>query len=186
MNIDKFYFVVSKLKNIKRSGWIERGVSNPETVSSHSFMSSLLSLILVPKGIDKEKVIKMMIVHGIAESLTGDLITKENWAEGGTTTKIEKSRLERKAMDEILSNLDDDIRNEILSLWEEFDKDKTPESQFVNDMDTFEMTLQAMDYHNNGNFKKPLKSFWRSENIERIRNKRLKSILSDIIESKGW
>lgn len=182
MDIAKFYSIVSSLKNEKRAGWVERGVVDPETTSSHSFMSALLSLLLVPRGLDKERVIKMMLVHDIAESVTGDMITKENWKEGGTIRESEKLILERKATERIVSSLDDREASEIVSLWEEFEENKTPEAMFANDMDVFERTMQALEYHKQNNFKKPLEPFWDSKNLGKIRDRRLKGILAEMIE----
>ncbi|MCI31846.1 HD domain-containing protein 2-like, partial [Trifolium medium] len=54
----------------KRSGWVRRDVKNPESIADHMYRMSLMALIApdVP-GLDRNKCIKMTIVHDIAEGM---------------------------------------------------------------------------------------------------------------------
>ena len=83
MNIVEFYKTVRKLKEIKRAGWIERGIKNSESVADHSFMVTILCIAFPKQEINKEKAIKMALVHDLGESEIGDLITKEHWKHIG-------------------------------------------------------------------------------------------------------
>jgi 5'-deoxynucleotidase YfbR-like HD superfamily hydrolase len=159
MNIKEFYHTVRKLKDIERAGWVERGVKNPESVSDHSFMVTLLCMILPKEGIDREKAIKMALVHDLVESVAGDMITKEHWEMGGTITKEEKSKKEEQALKRILLHLPEKNSKEIFDLWKEADEEKTTEAKFVKDVDIAEMIMQAYNYHSKSNFQKPLEHF---------------------------
>ena len=99
-------------------------------------------------------------------------------------TRAEKSELEEKVLEKMLSHLDVSIAQEIISLWKEYKEGKTPEAVFVNDIDNAERIMQAIDYHNKGNYDKPLHGFWEKWDINKIHNKNIKNLIMDII-SKG-
>ncbi len=170
MSINNFFGIVNKMKSIRRSGWVEREVRNPESVADHSFMTTLLSYILGRgKGMDTEKLLKMAIVHDIAESVVGDIMTWKRDGEypEGNKSPEEKYGIERKGLEKLLRNLDRDIRDEITGLWLEFEEQKSPEAVFLKQIDKLEMLLQVVEYHRTGNFKKPLEPFFK--NIKRHR-----------------
>ncbi len=183
MDMTRFLEEIGRLKEIKRTGWVIRGVKNPESVADHSLMMSLLGLsVSIPKGIDRDKIIRMSIIHDLAESVTGDIITKESWPEGGTMTSKERLKIEKTAMRKILSNLDSSTSKEIMVLWREYIDGKTPEAIFTRDLDIAEMIMQARRYHNRGNFKDSLGSFWRERNLNSIQNENIKIIVKEFIE----
>jgi len=181
MDIAKFIETVSKLKDVKRAGFAERGVKDPESVADHSFMASVMAMVIPVKGVDKERVMKMLLVHDIAESEIGDLITKDNWPGGGSITSSEKMKIEFDAMKKITSILDKSVSAEIMELFEEFVEVKTPEAILAKDLDTAEMLIQAYGYHKKGNFKTGLTGFWDERNMGSIRNENIKRLVSDII-----
>jgi len=185
MDIVKFYRTVRKLKEIERSGWVERGVERAESVSDHSFMLALLCMIISKQGIDKEKAIKMALVHDLAESEIGDIISKENWPKGGIMSNSEKIKMEEKAMQKIVSYLSKVESEEVFKLWKEFEQGKLPEAKFVKELDNVEMILQALDYHSKGNYKKPLEPFWDERNMNKIKDNNIKRLIEEIID-KGW
>ncbi|MFH0949229.1 MAG: HD domain-containing protein [Candidatus Aenigmatarchaeota archaeon] len=187
MNLLKFFDEVSKLKEIKRTGWVERGVKGSESIADHSFMVALQTLVLgYSKKLNIEKVLKMAIVHDIVESITGDIITKENWPSGGTITEEKKYRLEKKALNGLLINLSPKIKKDLINIWVEFEFGKSKEAVFVRSIDKFEGMLQAMKYKKSGNFKKPLDNFWsKKKNINAIKDKGVRKILLKIVEQKN-
>jgi putative hydrolases of HD superfamily len=180
MDIKNFYQNVRNLKLIKRTGWVERGVKDPESVSDHSFMVALLCLAFPKDGIYKDKAVMMALVHDLAESKTGDIISKENWPEGGTMSSSEKSKLEEDAIQKILSNLQDEDSDEIFRLWKEYDEGKTPEAKFVRDIDILERTMQALEYHVKGDYEKTLVPFF--ENKAKIEDPEIRSFLEEYMK----
>ena len=182
--MEKVFLEMEKLKKIRRTGWIERGVRSPESVAEHSFLTALMCMILAGEDIDREKAIKMALVHDIVEAEVGDIIAKESWPDGGSMTRKEKVVLERKGLKKLLSCLGKGLTREITELWEEYEEGKTPEAKFVRDIDVAEMIIQAHIYHKEGNFKKPLDVFWDEKNMARIRDKRIKNLVKNIIEGR--
>ena len=74
--ISEFFFQIAELKKLPRSGWkIKVGLENSESVAEHSYMMSVMSMVLSDmKSLDSEKVLKMAIVHDWAESKIGDFV----------------------------------------------------------------------------------------------------------------
>ncbi|MEM7815823.1 MAG: HD domain-containing protein [Candidatus Aenigmatarchaeota archaeon] len=181
MNIQKFLDICLSLKGIKRAGWTERGVKNPESSAEHTFLVAVLTLVF-SKGrkIDLEKALKMALVHDLPEAITGDIISKNSWEEGGTMWDKEKHEKERTAMQKI-SNLSGN--KEILRIWEEFVGQETPESRFVKDIDKVATIIQAIDYHKKGNHKKPLEGFWDKRAISKIRDPELVRLVNILAKS---
>ena len=67
------YFSWFELKSLPRTGWIQNGVNNPESVASHSWGMSLLAMKLCPENLDLSKVLQICIVHDLPESIVGDI-----------------------------------------------------------------------------------------------------------------
>jgi 5'-deoxynucleotidase YfbR-like HD superfamily hydrolase len=67
------------LKMIPRTGWVQAGIKEPESVADHSFRMTLLAMVLSDQmGLDTEKVVRMALIHDLAESRTGDLPQARN------------------------------------------------------------------------------------------------------------
>src|SRR3989338_10390104 len=79
-SIIKFAEVCGKLKKTLRTGWVNRKIKNPESVAEHCWRAAVLCLVLADKNLDKNKLVKMAVVHDLEEALTGDIITKEKEA----------------------------------------------------------------------------------------------------------
>ena len=183
MNLENFILAANKLKDVKRTGWVERGIEKPESVADHSLMAALMGMVLpVPKGFDRDRIIKMLLIHDLVEAEVGDIVTKENWPKGGTMLEKDKLKLEKEGIIQIISYLGKNESVEIKSLWDEYNECKTPEAAFANDIDVAERTIQAKIYHDKGNYKKPIIGFWAERNLKKIKNKDIKKIVTDIIE----
>src|SRR5689334_20672154 len=86
------------LKDTVRTGWVLRGVTDPESVADHAWGTALLCLLFGPAaGVDVNRCIAMAVVHDLAECLTGDVPS----VSGQPST--EKARAERSAMDALLA-----------------------------------------------------------------------------------
>jgi putative hydrolase of HD superfamily len=179
MDLQKFFETALRLKDVKREGWIERGVKGPESSAEHSFMVALMVLVF-GKGrkIDMEKALKIAIIHDLPEAIVGDIISKDNWEKGGQMWDREKQEKERPAVKE-LSSLSGS--GEMLELWEEFESQKTPEAKFLKELDRLATILQALEYHKKGNFKKPLQGFWDGKGVSNIRDPGLKKFLEGVL-----
>ena len=174
--IEKFFEIVLKLKNTPRQGWIEKlEINNPESVADHSYSTSIMSMVLSDlEGINSEKIIRMALLHDLAELITGDIIPDD-------MTKDEKTNKENLAIKQILKNLPSKIRVQYFEIWTEYQKKSTKESILLHDIDKLEMAFQAKFYQNEGVSKEKLQIFFKTA-IENIKNKNLRIILSNFIE----
>jgi len=178
MDLIKFFEIALKLKEVERTGWVERGVRNPETSADHSFMVALMALVLSRgRKLERDKVLRMALVHDLPEAIVGDIISKENWTSGGQMWQKDKVAKERPAMRKLASLAGSP---EMLRLWEEFEAQKTPESRFVKDTDRLATILQAVEYHRKGNYKKPLPPFWDEKGISMIKDPELRKFLESV------
>ena len=139
--IEKFFEKVLELKNIPRQGWKEKlEIDNPESVADHSYSTTVLSMILSDmKGLDSEKIIRMALLHDLAESVIGD-ITPDH------ITKNEKITKENHAIKQILKNLPDSITELYFEIWNDYQKKISKEAILLHDIDKLEMAFQAKFY----------------------------------------
>jgi putative hydrolase of HD superfamily len=167
-NMVSFLRVVNKLKHLKRTGWVNSQVNDPETVASHMWRMGVMS-ILIPStaSIDRERCIKMCIVHDLAESIVGDITPDDNVADH------DKHQLEANAIEKFRSILKQDLSDseehdqefttvvdEMVNLFYEYEENSTPEAKLVKDFDKFDMILQADEYERDQ--QKLLPSFFRT------------------------
>ncbi|XP_034902764.1 uncharacterized protein [Populus alba] len=81
-----FLTLCHRLKTTKRKGWINHGIKGPESIADHMYRMSLMALIVgdLP-GVNRERCIKIAIVHDIAEAEE----IKELWAEYENNASLE-------------------------------------------------------------------------------------------------
>ena len=173
--ISDFFFQIAGLKKLPRSGWkIKLGLTNSESVAEHSYMMSVMAMVLSDlKSLDSEKVIKMSILHDWAESKIGDFMPDEIGYD-------KKSELENYAMTEILESLPQSIQANYKKMWNEFLVRETPEARLVHELDRLEMALQAKIYEKEVDPER-VKPFIISA-VEQIIDPDLKKILVDILK----
>ncbi|KAF6169019.1 hypothetical protein GIB67_038516 [Kingdonia uniflora] len=138
-----FLTLCNRLKTTKRKGWINHGIKGPESIADHMYRMALMALIAgdLPGGVNRERCIKIAIVHDIAEAIVGDITP----ADG--VPKAEKSRLEQEALNEMCEVLGGGLRaEEIQELWAEYENNSSREANLVKDFDKVEMILQALEY----------------------------------------
>ncbi|GAV88936.1 HD_3 domain-containing protein [Cephalotus follicularis] len=138
-----FLTLCHRLKTTKRKGWINHGIKGPESIADHMYRMALMALITsdLPGGVDRERCIKIAIVHDIAEAIVGDITPSDG------VPKAEKSRLEQAALNEMCEVLGGGMRaEEIKELWTEYENNASLEANLVKDFDKVEMILQALEY----------------------------------------
>ncbi|KAJ9557770.1 hypothetical protein OSB04_012384 [Centaurea solstitialis] len=140
----------------KRAGWVKRDIKGPESIADHMYRMGLMALIASDApGVNRDKCIKMAIVHDIAEAIVGDITPSDG------VPKLEKSRREKEALDHMCKLLGGGPRaEEIYELWMEYEENSTKEAKVVKDFDKLEMILQALEYENEQD--KDLEEFFQS------------------------
>jgi putative hydrolase of HD superfamily len=154
-----FFAEAGRLKRLPRTGWVESGVLNPESVADHSFRVALIAMVLADtQKLDALRAVRMALLHDLAEGEIGDLTpTQKGSDEAGFR------RREDEAIDRVLSKLPTDIRATYSSAWREFSEGKTPEARLVKDCDKLEMIVQASEYQEAGGDRGKLMRFWHAE-----------------------
>jgi len=171
-----FFKTAVNLKNISRQGWINKlSLKHPESVADHSYSMAIMGMVISDlENYNSEKILKMILLHDLAESKIGDYtpnqISKEN-----------KIKIENKAYDEIINSLPDAIKLQYGQIWEEYQKQESPESKIVHQIDKLEMALQAKMYQKEGSPKESIESFFKSAENE-ITHPKLKELFNQIIQ----
>jgi len=173
-----FLKTAANLKKIQRQGWIDKlSLENPESVADHSYSMAIMGMIISDlENYNSEKIIKMILLHDLAESKIGDYTP-------GQIPIEKKNELENKAFLKILENLPDSIKSQYLKIWKEYQENNSSESQMVHQLDKLEMALQAKTYQTDGHSKEKLESFFESAKNDMI-NPKLKELFRNIIEDK--
>ena len=119
-----------QLKDVKRQGWLNAGVNDPESVAAHSWGMAVLALRLCPPELDLVKVLKLCLLHDLPEIIVGDLTPHDD-----RSTKAEDEHGAMKS-----------LAPQWLDIFEEYEANRSPESLFVHQMDKLDMALQAGIY----------------------------------------
>ncbi|MDP2973712.1 MAG: HD domain-containing protein, partial [Candidatus Diapherotrites archaeon] len=112
-NIINFFQTAGKLKEVKRQGWLVKGVKDSESVADHSFMLALMAMLFAEEEkLDANKAMRMALVHDLPEALCGDIASRAKEEQQQCSNK-EKHEREEKALKEILLNMDSKTKKEI-------------------------------------------------------------------------
>ncbi|KAG7508011.1 hypothetical protein JOB18_000446 [Solea senegalensis] len=139
-NLLQFMKLIGQLKRVPRTGWVYRNVKKPESVSDHMYRMAMMSLTITDPTVDKDRCIKLALVHDMAECIVGDIAPSDN------VSKEEKHRREEEAMRHLSGLLPEGLRQEIFGLWEEYENQSSAEARLVKQFDLLEMILQAHEY----------------------------------------
>lgn len=128
------------LKNTLRSAHTSAG--RQESSAEHSWRLCLMLIAFERElsGLDMAKLLKMAVIHDLAEAVCGDVPAVE---KAGAP---DKSAMESRGMREILSPLPRDVGDAIYSLWEEYENAASPEAETLKGLDKLETIIQ----HNQG------------------------------------
>lgn len=169
-----FFYLVSELKRVPRKGWISKvGIEHPESVADHSYATAIMAMVFSDsQKLDTEKILKMSLLHDLAESITGDFMPEE-------ILKENKKVAEGDAMKEIFSKLPDNLAVQYDKVWQEYIQANTKESILLHEIDKLEMAIQAVKYSSEGFSNEKLSLFVDSAKKE-IKSKELLDILDTL------
>ena len=167
-SVINYYVICNKLKNVIRTGWKDWNVSKDrlESVAEHIYGTQMLALAMYSEfnyDLDIKKVIYMLAIHELGETLIGDLTQFQ-------ISKSEKEKLEHEAVHKILNGLVNG--NEIEKLFLEFDSHNTKESLFAYECDKLECDIQSKIYDEEGYV-----DLNNQKNNKTIDNERVKKLL---------
>jgi putative hydrolase of HD superfamily len=147
------------LKLLPRTGWLQRGMSNVESIAEHSFAVASLAMFigdLYPE-LDRGKLLAIALLHDMAEALVSDLPYSARRFFGS----VAKQEAERKAMMELFQGLPQ--AEEYLDLWAEYTEGRSAEARLVKTLDRMEMLFQALAYERAGS--RTMGEFWEDHDI---------------------
>ena len=153
-NLMALYTQIATLKLLPRTGWLQRGVPNAESVAEHTFGVAALALLIgdTVDGMDRGKLLAIAMLHDLAEALMSDLPASAKRLIGAER----KHAAERSALEEMLVRLPN--RAEYLALWDEYARGCSREARLVKGIDRIEMLTQALAYERAGS--RALGEFW--------------------------
>lgn len=156
---------IGRLKEIPRTGWLDRGIPDEETesVADHSFGVALLAWLLAPEELDRGRVVELALMHDLAEAVVGDVTpydretlqnldpdTRRNWLNQRHVRSDERSAEKHAAEDTAIASLAKELGGEraerLRARWAELRERQTPEARFVKEMDVLETWLQSRRY----------------------------------------
>ena len=145
-NVINYYVLCNKLKDVVRTSWLDWNVqrNRVESIAEHIFGVQMLAIAMKSEyqyDIDIMKVIYMLAIHELGETIIGDLTQFE-------ISREEKEKLEHRAVHKILSSLIDGKTIEDLFL--EFDAHETSEAKFAYQCDKLECDIQSKLYDQEG------------------------------------
>ena len=173
-NVIKYYVLCNKLKNVIRKGWKDWHVQKErlESVAEHIFGVQMLAIAMKSEyqyDVDIMKVIFMLAIHELGETIIGDLTQFE-------ISKEEKEKIEHAAVHKILDSLLDGRIIEELFL--EFDSNRTKEAFFAYQCDKLECDLQSKLYD-----EEDCVDLNKQEGNKTMEDERVKALLS---EGSSW
>lgn len=177
-NAMRFYLLTATLKDKIRSGWDDNhwniSKERRESVAEHVYGVCNLAIAMDSEfecDIDLLKVLKMLVVHELGEIIIGDITPFDN------VSPEEKRKTEQEAVAKVAGNLFK--RDEIVSLWLEFEEKSSNEAVFAYHCDKLEADLQAKIYQDMG-YQNPLDE--QEKNVV-FKSEKVKQIIADGAET---
>lgn len=152
----EFLLTLDKLKNVYRQTYIlcddlpqgskefddnfkeKKPLPRRENDAEHSFSLAIAAAVLSEysnEPVDITKVMKMVLVHDAVEIYAGDTYCYD---DEGAKTKKER---ENAAAEKVFGMLPEEQGREYRELWDEFERNDTPEARFSNAMDRIQPLL---------------------------------------------
>jgi putative hydrolase of HD superfamily len=140
-----FLLEIDKLKSVvRRTRLLDN--SRYENDAEHSWHLAVMAMILAPyandANLDVFKVLKMVLVHDLVEIDAGDTYLYDDHL------KADKTRKEALAAERIFGLLPSPQKEELYSLWREFEEKQTPAACFATSLDRLQPLLH--NYHTDG------------------------------------
>src|SRR5262245_61627734 len=142
------------LKQVRRKGWVDRGVPNAESVADHSYRVALLGWALArSRGLDAERAMLIGLVHDLAEAEVGDetpfdalLAGPEPFDRGqfdslppeDPARRAAKQARERSAIERLAARLPAPLADELAAAWRDYAAQRSPEARLVKQLDRVE------------------------------------------------
>jgi putative hydrolase of HD superfamily len=147
----EFLRAAERLKTVTRSAYTSAGTR--ETVAEHTWRVSLMAMVLAPDfpDVDVARLVKICIVHDLGEAIGGDIPAPEQ-ARRIEAGEEGKSESERRDLLTVVGPLPPSLRDDIVSLWDEYEDARSPEARLAKAIDKLETILQHTQGRNPPDF----------------------------------
>lgn len=196
----RFVRAIGRLKTLRRQGWIDRGVCEPESVADHSFRLALMAWVLAQRrpDLDATRAMLLALVHDAAEAIAGDRTPFDAALQAGAEPAVlfrqrpvydpeaeaRKTAAERAALRELAALLPAPVGERLIETWEEYEAALTAEARFVRQLDKLETVLQALEYRE----RQPdliIDSFILGA-LDEVTDRSLRELLEQALAEAGW
>ncbi|MEW2506818.1 HD domain-containing protein [Amycolatopsis sp. NPDC047767] len=138
-----FGYELGVLKRVRRSGWWQAGVRDPESVAEHSLRAAqLAALLAAEEGASPERAAFLALWHDTQETRTGDL----PHSAGPYLVKPDPRAITADQTAALPSRSRGVVREAV----DEYEARESAEARCAKDADKLEMLLQALEYRSSG------------------------------------
>jgi putative hydrolase of HD superfamily len=145
-NILEFFLTVQVGKELPRQGFLYSGFKRNEadSVAAHSYTVSIFAYMLASElkedgwEIDKDKVLKIALMHDLGETITGDIGTYAKDLARGVFDKVENQ-----AFKILVRNFKN--KEEFMGYFEDYQNPESLEAQIVKFVDTLDAFVQGFN-----------------------------------------
>jgi putative hydrolase of HD superfamily len=133
------------LDALPRTGWIQAGVAQPESIAAHGLGTALVALALGPRvepALDVDRAVALCVVHDAPEALSGDLPR----AVSETLPPGTKRALEEQLAERILLPLSETCAERFA----EYAAGESREARFARACDRLHLGLRWLGYRRAG------------------------------------
>ncbi|MGE0132348.1 MAG: HD family hydrolase [Blastocatellales bacterium] len=175
-----FLAELMRLKSVPRIGWLLRGVRDVESVASHSFGVAVIAMLLADRArargivVNVERLLRMALLHDMAESRTGDLPSTIKQYFEKAAIKAADERIAKEMLAEL-----GDMGDSYLELWRDYEHRVSIESRLVKAADKLDLLLQSREYEKGG--ARSLQEFWDTADND-FAGLGVDDLISDLIE----
>jgi putative hydrolase of HD superfamily len=141
--IAAFTFEMGVLKRLRRSGWWQVGVRDPESVAEHSLrVAQLAALLAAEEGADPARAAYLALWHDSQETRITDLPhTARPYVTKPDNVAVTRDQV---------APLPDTAAATVVDAVTEFEAQLTPEARCARDADKLECLVQAVEYRHGG------------------------------------
>lgn len=144
---------IHPLDRVPRSGFLLRGVTEPESIAAHSHALALLALLVCseyPDEFDTGKAVQMALIHDLQEVQTMDIPLPV----GSSEFRAAKEDVEEQIFKSLFSRISPALRERYV----EFRRADTPEAKLIKGLDKVQMMIKVLCYEQEG--RGNLEEFW--------------------------
>ncbi|XBW34884.1 hypothetical protein QEN19_000448 [Hanseniaspora menglaensis] len=173
------FHLIEALKYQKRTGWVDRGLEDCESISDHIFRVTFMSQFLKSPNLNISKCFSIALAHDIAEALVGDITPTDK-----TVDKHEKHYREKITIEyicDLIKPYNEEAAKKLLEDWNAYENVSCEEAVYVKDLDKYELLVQAFEYEKR-HPELDVEEFWGALNM--IKTDEVKQWAKDLVEER--